>query len=186
MKIGFVVFNGITWLDFIGIYDPLSRLKTMGYLEDLSWDICSYTSTASDHLGLTLLPTTVRQSLAEYDVIIVPGGKGTRKLQEDADFITWIKTATHCPLKVSICTGSLILGAAGFLKDLTATTNYNEYEALQPYCKKVTPQRIVEDHGVITAGAVSASIDLGLYLCEKWAGSLAREEIRKKMDYHAV
>jgi cyclohexyl-isocyanide hydratase len=63
---------------------------------------------------------------------------------------------------MSICTGSLILGAAGFLQGKSATTNYLEYENLKLYCSNVLQQRIVED-GVITAGAVSASIDLGLF-----------------------
>lgn len=184
MKIGFILFNGITWLDFIGIYDPISRLKTMGYISDLTWDICCLTKTAADHLGLTIVPTHIGLSLASYHVIIVPGGKGARSLQNDPEFMAWIRTAETVPLKISICTGSLILGAAGFLTDRLATTNYNEYPALEPYCKQVLQDRIVEDRGVITAGAVSASIDLGLYLCEKWSGSVAQEEIRKKMDYH--
>jgi transcriptional regulator GlxA family with amidase domain len=78
----------------------------------------------------------------------------------------------------------LLLGAAGFLKDKKATTNYLAYEALKPYCKEVLTDRIVEDGNVITAGAVSASIDLGLALCNKWAGEDAGIEIRKRMDYH--
>jgi transcriptional regulator GlxA family with amidase domain len=77
----------------------------------------------------------------------------------------------------------LILGAAGFLNGKKATTNYQEYETLKPYCKEVLKNRIVEDENIITAGAVSSSIDLGLYLCGKWAGENAKNEIRKRMDY---
>lgn len=184
MKLAYIVFDGITWLDFVGIYDPLSRLKSMNYIPELSWDICGYTETAKDNFGLEIRPTKIKTPLAGYDAIIVPGGHGTRELQYNTEFIHWIKTAEFASSKISICTGSLILGAAGFLKNKTATTNFREYEALRPYCEKISTERIVEDGNVITAGAVSASLDLGLFLCNKWAGKQAAEEIRKRMDYH--
>jgi transcriptional regulator GlxA family with amidase domain len=183
MKIAYIIFNKITWLDLIGIYDPLSRLQSMGYIPGLSWDVCSFTESVADNFGLQIIPDKIQNSLAGYEAIIVPGGHGTRHLQYDKEFIAWIRTAAHARHKISICTGSLILGAAGFLNDKKATTNYNEYENLKPYCREVSEERIVEDGDVITAGAVSASLDLGLYLCQKWAGQEARNEIRKKMDY---
>jgi transcriptional regulator GlxA family with amidase domain len=173
----------MTSLDLIGVYDALNRLKSMNYLPDLSWDICSYSETVKDNFGLEIKPSKIKNSLAGYDAIIIPGGHGTRQLQFDTGFIDWIKTADEVNYKISVCTGSLILGAAGFLKNKTATTNFNEYEALRPYCGKVSTDRIVEDGDTITAGAVSASIDLGLFLCNKWAGQDAAKEIRKRMDY---
>jgi transcriptional regulator GlxA family with amidase domain len=184
MKLAYIIFEKVTWLDFIGIYDALSRLKSMNYLPDLTWDICACNSSAKDIFGLEIIATKVNSSLADYDAIIVPGGLGTRELQFDKDFIGWIQTAQDVKYKISICTGSLVLGAAGFLKGKKATTNYQEYEALKPYCNEVSSDRIVEDNDVITAGAVSASIDLGLYLCNKWAGEEATMAIRKRMDYH--
>jgi transcriptional regulator GlxA family with amidase domain len=184
MTLAYIIFDGITWLDFIGIYDPLSRLKSMNYIPALSWDVCSYTDTAKDNFGLEIKPAKIKDSLAGYDGIIIPGGHGTRELQFNTGFIDWVKTAEPVKYKISICTGSLILGAAGFLRNKTATTNFREYEALKPYCERISTERIVEDGNVITAGAVSASIDLGLFLCNKWAGAHAAEEIRKRMDYH--
>lgn len=184
MNLGYILFDGITWLDFIGVYDPISRLKTLGYLPDLQWDCCAFTPTVKDHLGLTLIPTHVQTSLSSYDVIIVPGGKGTRTLISDQDFMGWLSTASSVLLKISICTGSLLLGAAGFLKNKKATTHFSEYDTLKPYCAQVVQDRVVEDHGAITAGAVASSLDLGLYLCEKWAGKAAALDIQKRMDYH--
>lgn len=184
-SIAYIVFNGITWLDFVGIYDPICRLKSMNYLPNLAWDICAFTQTVTDNFGLEVKPHKTQNSLTNYDVIIVPGGFGTRPLQHDEEFMQWIKTSSKVPLKASICTGSLLLGAAGFLQGKTATTNFNEYETLKPYCQKVTTDRIVEDRGIITAGAVSASLDLGLYLCEKWAGQEATSEIRRRMNYRS-
>jgi transcriptional regulator GlxA family with amidase domain len=182
MKIAYIIFDGITWLDLIGIYDPISRLKTH-YLPELAWDVCSLTDTVQDNHGLSMCATKVNTTLNGYDVLIVPGGVGTRTLIHDNHFIDWIKTAQAATHKISICTGSLILGAAGFLKDKVATTHFGEYETLKPYCRKVVKDRIVVDGDVITAGAVAASIDLGLYLCSKWTGADAATDIRRRMNY---
>lgn len=184
VKIAFIVFNGITWLDFIGVYDPITRLKTMNYLPELSWDICSYTETVADNFGLEMKPTKSKNSLSNYDAIIIPGGFGTRQLIADAECLDWIKTAEKVQYKIAVCTGSLVLGAAGFLKDKMATTHFDEYETLQPFCKEAKKERIVADGNIITAGAVASSLDLGLYLCELWANEAAATVIRKRMDYH--
>jgi cyclohexyl-isocyanide hydratase len=182
MKVAYIIFEGITWLDLIGIYDPISRLKTH-FLPDLSWDVCSLTNSVKDNHGLQMSATKVNTSLATYDVLIVPGGVGTRALIHDQPFLDWIETGQGATCKVSICTGSLILGAAGFLYGKVATTHFNEYDTLKPYCKEVVSERIVEDGDVITAGAVSASVDLGLYLCRKWVGAEAASDIRRRMNY---
>ena len=145
-----------------------------------------FTGTSADNFGLKIIPDIVNQPLNNYDAIIVPGGHGTRTLIKDAAFIDWIRTAKDVQYKMSVCTGSLILGAAGFLRSKRATTNFLEYETLKQYCKEVVKERIVVDDKVITAGAVSSSLDLGLYICEKWAGALARYEIQRRMDYHPL
>ena len=183
MKIAYIVFNEITLLDFIGIYDPISRLRNMNYIPNLVWDICSFTEIVKDSFGLEIKPNKIKNDLSEYDAIIIPGGFGTRDLQLNEEFINWIKTSEKTKYKISICTGSLILGASGFLNGKKATTNFQEYENLKKYCAEVVKDRIVEDGNIITSGAVSASLDLGLYLCEKWCGKEAENEIRKKMDY---
>lgn len=184
MKIAFVIYRGMTALDFIGIYDPLIRLKTMGIVEDLQWEICAYTPIVEDSAGLRLMPTEVAHPLNAYDMIIVPGGKGCRELIDDKGFIEWLKTAQDCKTKVSVCTGALLLGAAGFLKGKAATTHPNAFGALEKYCKSVVKRRIVDEGDVITAGGVTSAIDLGLYLCEKLAGKEARIKIAKQIDYN--
>ncbi len=184
MQIAYILFDEITLLDFIGIYDPIKNIKTKGYLENLRWDLCATTKTIKDSFGLEVLVDKVKPDLSTYDMIIVPGGFGTRKLQFDTDFMNWLKTGEKVQYIVSICTGALLIGAAGFLNDKTATTNFNEYEALKKYCNNVVAKRIVDDHNVITAGAVASSLDMGLYICQKLIGSEKTEEIRKTMDYH--
>lgn len=184
-RIAYIVFDGITWLDFIGIYDPICRLKSMKYIPDLTWDICALNSEVKDNFGLTIKVTKIKNDLSEYDAIIIPGGFGTRQLRYDPEFLEWVATAANIPQKISICTGSLLLGAAGFLEGKRATTNFKEYETLAPYCEEVIKERIVEDDDVVTAGAVSSSLDLGLYLCEKWIGTEKTVKIRENMAYRS-
>jgi transcriptional regulator GlxA family with amidase domain len=182
MKIAFVIFDVLTTLDFVGVYDAVTRLKTMHYMEDVEWDICAYTETVSDKLGLVITPNKVRQSLADYDLVIVPGGYGTRQLVSDTGFLEWLKTSENCKLKASVCTGSLLFGAVGFLEGKRATTHPSSYAELAKYCT-VVDERVVDEGDIITARGVSSSIDLGLYLCEKFAGREVKEQIRKQMDY---
>lgn len=183
MKIAFVVFNGLTTLDFIGIYDPLTRLKTMGFMPDLEWDVCAYTDIVKDDRGLIMVPTAIQEPLQFYDLLVVPGGYGTRTLIHDKNFIGWVQTAGPCKLKVSVCTGALLLGAAGFLKGKRATTHPSALQELAPFCQTVLEKRIVDEGNIITAGGVSAGIDAGLYSVERLAGVEARAKIAKQMDY---
>ncbi len=184
MKIAYILFDGITLLDFFGFYDPIKNIKTLKYLEHLDWDLCATQETIKDSFGLEIHIDQVYPDLSEYDMIFIPGGYGTRSLQFDENFIAWIRTAKDVKFKISVCTGSLILGAAGFLKDKSATINFKAYDALEQYCSNVLPHRIVDDHNTITAGAVTSSIDLGLYVCEKLIGKEKTEHIIKGMDYH--
>lgn len=183
MKIGFVIYNGMTGLDFVGVYEGVTRLKTMGIIPDLEWEICAMTPQVSDGSGLQFTPTRVNKPLDDLDILIVPGGPGSQVLTEDDHFIQWLRTAAACQYKVSVCTGAVLLGAAGFLEGRRATTHPSAIHELRRYAAAVIDQRIVEDGGVITAGGVTASIDLGLYLCEKLAGRPAAEVIRRQMDY---
>jgi transcriptional regulator GlxA family with amidase domain len=183
MKIAFIIFEGMTALDFIGVYDPIVRLKAMGFVPDLQWDVCAPGEDVHDSHGLRFVPTKVGASLEDYDMVIVPGGTASRELVDDSGFIKWLKTAEHSAIKASVCTGALLLGAAGFLKGKRATTHPKAFQDLRGYCSSVEDQRIVDQGGVITAGGVTSSIDLGLYLCEKLAGRQAREKIRQQMVY---
>jgi cyclohexyl-isocyanide hydratase len=84
------------------------------------------------------------------------------------------------PLKVSVCTGALLLGAAGFLQGRRATTHPSVYKELEPYCGMVVRERVVDEGDVITAGGVSASIDLGLHLVERLAAPMRAEALRRR------
>jgi cyclohexyl-isocyanide hydratase len=183
MKIAFVVFDRMTTLDFVGIYDCLTRLKSMEFVPELSWEICARSDYVSDDRGLRVASTCRNQSLGGYDILVVPGGFGTRALQHDGDFTQWLRSGESSSLKISVCTGALLMGAAGFLEGKRATTHPNAYEELEPYCKEVVSDRVIEDGDVITARGVTSSIDAGLYVVRRLEGEDVRSRIARQMDY---
>ena len=133
MRMAFVIYDGMTALDFIGAYDPLTRLHTMNLLPDVTWHICATTTTVRDRDRLRFVPDLVGEPLSGYDLVFVPGGFGTRELVDDADFLAWITTATDAlPAHLGLLR-LLLLGAAGLLKDVRATTHPTAYEQLRPF-----------------------------------------------------
>lgn len=186
MKTAFVIFDQMTAMDFIGAYDPLTRLKSMQLMPGFEWDVCAFAAGIVDDKGLRITPSVVGEPLSKYDLIVVPGGFSTRTLQYDKAFLDWLRTSEPVRLKASVCTGSLLLGAAGFLKDKRATTHPSAFEELRPYCAQVVDERVVDEGGIITARGVTSAIDLGLYLVERLAGAEARARVAKQMDYPYV
>lgn len=182
MKMAFVQFNGMTALDLIGFYDTVMRLPGFS-TTSVSADLCAVSEEVSDDYGLTIKTQKVMPNLADYDLVFVPGGFGTRKLREDTAFISWLQTASTVEYKVSVCTGALLLGAAGFLTGKRATTHPSSYDLLAPYCEEVVKSRIVPDGNVITGGGVSTSIDLGLYVVELLTDSHIAQKVQQSMDY---
>jgi cyclohexyl-isocyanide hydratase len=186
VKIAFLIYDGMTSLDFLGVFDTVTRLKTMGFMPDLSWDVCARSALVADGAGLRLLADKVSPPLDGYDMVIVPGGYASRALEKDTEFLAWLATAAAVRFKVSVCTGSLLWGAAGFLKGRTATTHPSALDELKRYAAVVSDARVVEDGDLITARGVTSSLDLGLYLCEKLAGREVRERIARQIDYNDI
>ncbi len=185
MKIAFVLFDGMTALDFVGVFDPLTRLQSMRLLPDVSWELCARAPQVRDGSGLQIAATQVAQPLQGFDLLVVPGGLGTRTLMHDEEFIGWLRSAERVPLKASVCTGALLLGAAGFLQGRPAATHASARQLLAPHCAHVSSERIVDAGDVITAGGVTAGIDLGLHLVERLAGAAARQAVQAQIEYPA-
>ncbi|MEC0245279.1 DJ-1/PfpI family protein [Paenibacillus chitinolyticus] len=183
MKIAFIVFDGITFLDFIGFYDVVNRLRLFDKTKETTWDICALAPEVKDEQGLTIRAGKIKPDLSDYDLLFVPGGLGTRKLRFRTEFVDWLRQGLEAKHVVSVCTGSLLLGAAGFLQNRKATTHPKAYELLEPYCKEVVRARIVKDGHVVTGGGVSASIDVGLYVVEMLAGREAADQVKEQIDY---
>jgi cyclohexyl-isocyanide hydratase len=183
MRTAFVIFDRMTALDFVGVYDPLTRLRSMNILSDFEWQVCAFTASVSDDRGLRFQPTSVGEPLGAFDLLVMPGGYDTRFLQHHPPFIDWLQTAEPVALKASVCTGALLLGAAGFLTGKPATTHPSAYRELEAYCGHVRHERVVDAGEVVTAGGVTAGIDLGLYLIGRLVGAEAQARVAKQMDY---
>jgi cyclohexyl-isocyanide hydratase len=185
-RIALLAFPGLTFLDLIGVYDSLRRIAPMGIDPEVSVRVIGTKASIEDESGTTLVPDAVYEPLRPYDLLFVPGGAGTRRLMRDAQLLDYLKTWDKGRPVASVCTGSLLLGAAGFLKGKRATTHHLALEELAPFCREVVrDQRIVEDGLVTTAGGVSSSLDLGLHLVERWWNAEARERIAAVMEYRA-
>ncbi|SFJ22877.1 cyclohexyl-isocyanide hydratase [Paenibacillus sp. UNC496MF] len=137
----------------------------------------------TDDRGLSIHVAHVKPDLSGYDLLFVPGGMPTRQLRFDEGFVAWLRTAERAPYKVSVCTGALLLGAAGFLRGKRATTNPSAYELLEPYCAEVVRARCVRDGDAFTGGGVASSLDLGLFVVESLAGRDFARRVREKMHY---
>lgn len=173
----------MTTLDFVGFYDAVTRLKILNLMENVSWDLCAAKPEVTDELGVTMLIKHVAPDLSAYDLFFVPGGRGTRHLRNDEQFNSWLKTTSSVKYKVSVCTGALLLGAAGFLAGKRATANPPAYDLLEPYCAEVVRARIVRDGNVITGGGVATSIDFGVYVLETFTDAATVQQIQNSMDY---
>jgi cyclohexyl-isocyanide hydratase len=109
MKAAFIVFDRMTYLDFIGFYDPVTRLNSMNIVQDFEWRICSNKPRVADDrgsAGLTMVPDSVMEPLDGYDLLFVPGGQGTRALQSDSEFVEWLRSASPAKHKVTVFKGA--------------------------------------------------------------------------------
>ena len=185
-RIAFLVFPRLTFLDFVGAYDALRRVATMSVDPAVTHRMIGTEAEIADETGLVMKPDAVYEDLAPFDLLYVPGGLGTRLLMDDRRFIDYLKTwGVERPL-ASVCTGALLLGRAGYLRELRATTHHRAYDLLRPLCREVvTDRRIVDEGRVVTAGGVASSLDLGLYLVEKFWGADARLKIAAQMEYRS-
>jgi transcriptional regulator GlxA family with amidase domain len=135
-------------------------------------------------LGLVIDATF--EDLPSPDVIVFPGGMGTRPLQSDARVLHWVQGAhASTTFTTSVCTGSLVLGAAGLLDGLTATTHWSCYPDLAAWGATPTPERVIEhlDRRIITAAGVSAGIDMALRLTELLADRTAAQAAQLMIEY---
>ena len=183
-RIAFLVFPRLTMLDFIGAYDALRRVAAMSIDPEVTHRVIGTDAEIVDESGLKLTPDSVYEDLSKFDLLYVAGGLGTVTLMDNRRAIDYLKTwGDERPL-ASVCSGALLLGRAGYLKDKRATTYHQAVELLRPLCREVvTNRRVVDEGRIVTAGGVSSALDLGLYLSEKFWGAEARAAIAKQMEY---
>jgi putative intracellular protease/amidase len=182
VKIAIPIFERLTALDAVGPYEVLSRLP--GATVTFIGDPAGPKRTETGMLELTADRSL--QELPDPDVIVVPGGYGTRELMTDEAMLAWLSAAHESSQwTTSVCTGSLLLAAAGILEGLEATTHWTMLEALADYGAVPVSRRVVEEPQarVITAAGVSAGIDMALTLAARIAGPEVAQAIQLGIEY---
>ncbi len=183
MRAALFVFPDVTELDAIGLFDPLARIPAMGIDPNFSIHLIGTDREVRGHFGVTLRAEAVMPRLDPFDLLLIPGGYGTRALQRDAEVIDYLRRWGPDRPLATVCTGALLAASAGFLQGKRATTHRAAFPELEAYGVEVVEQRIVEDGNVITAAGVTAAIDLGLFLVGKHCGPEARARIARQMEY---
>jgi putative intracellular protease/amidase len=180
MKIAIPIFDGFTALDAVGPYEILSRLPGAEVLFLAEQPGPKSTDT---HM-LSLNSTSTLQDLPDPEVIVVPGGPGIRALLDHQPLLGWLAAAhERSTWTTSVCTGSLLLAAAGLLKGRRATGHWLEQETLRSLGARPVTQRVVREGKVITAAGVSAGIDMGLQLAAQIAGEQVAMAIQLAIEY---
>jgi putative intracellular protease/amidase len=180
LNIAIPLFDGITALDAIGPYEVLSRLPK-ARVRFIAVEAGPY---KTDNRQLTLIADEPLSAVPHPEIIMVPGGFGTRALLEPNPLLDWIREA-HATSEwtTSVCTGSLLLAAAGVLQGLEATTHWASMDRLADFGAVPTSRRIVEQGKIITAAGVSSGIDMGLHLASRIAGPDIAQAIQLGIEY---
>jgi putative intracellular protease/amidase len=182
MQIAIPLFPRFTALDAVGPYEVLQRLPgaTVTFVSERTGEV------RTDNGFLALTADATYADIQQPDVIVVPGGVGTRALMDSNPLTEWIQ-AVHPTTRytTSVCTGSLLLGAAGLLTGLTATTHWSVYKTLEEVGAIPTTQRVVEhlDQRIITAAGVSSGIDMALRLSELLVDEVAAKAMQLMIEY---
>lgn len=179
MQIDFLLFDEITVLDAVGPYAvlanlPGARVRFVG----------KQRGRVRADGGLGLYVDTALDEAARCDLLVVPGGFGARKLQSDAQLLEWLRAVDGTTsITASVCTGSLLLGAAGLLRGRRATSHWAFFDALAAHGATPVSERYVQDGKYRTAAGVSAGIDLALALALELCGRTVAESIQLGIEY---
>lgn len=180
MNIGLLLYPGLTQLDLTGPFEVFHRIP--GATVHLVW---KDTGVVRADSGLGLIPTTTLADCPPLDVVMVPGGFGQIALMTDAVVLDWLRAqATSARYVTAVCTGALVLGAAGLLHGYRATTHWGFAELLANYGATVTPGRVVIDRDRVTGGGVTAGIDFALVLAAELAGPDVAKAIQLGLEYN--
>jgi transcriptional regulator GlxA family with amidase domain len=181
-RIAIPLFPRFTALDGVGPYEVLQRVP--GF--DVTFVGHERGVVRSDNGFLGIAVDAPFEELPAPDVVVFPGGIGTRELMDDERVLSWLRAAHETTTyTTSVCTGSLVLGAAGLLDGLTATTHWAVYDALAKTGAIPTADRVVEhlDRRIITAAGVSSGIDMALRLVELLVDRTAAEACQLMIEY---
>lgn len=180
LRIAVLIFDELTALDAIGPYEVLSRLPE----SELRLVAAEPGTKRTDTGGLGLQADAALADLPDPDVLVVPGGRGSRALLRDGEVLEWVRQAdVESTWTTSVCTGAFVLGAAGLLDGKRATTHWAYLDRLGEFGAEAVSQRVVEDGKLITAAGVSAGIDMALTLAARIGGDEIAQAIQLGIEY---
>jgi putative intracellular protease/amidase len=180
VDIAIPLYERFTALDAIGPYEVLSRLPgaRVHFLAHEPGAV------RTDNDMLSLNAERALEELRSPEVIVVPGGIGTRALTRDERILSWLRAAHETSdWTTSVCTGSLLLGAAGILEGLEATSHWLAIDLLERFGARPTSRRVVEQGKVVTAAGVSSGLDMALLLADRIAGAEVAQAIQLSIEY---
>lgn len=182
LDIGMLLFPGVTQLDLTAPYEVFSRMPHT----DVTI-IAATRAPVRTEWGLTIMPQACFDDAPEMDILCVPGGWGVNAvLEDDATREFLLDSAESARYLTSVCSGSLLLGAAGLLRGYRATTHWMSHDLLAPFGAIPTRERVVVDRNRITAAGVTAGIDLALTIAARLFGSRVSSEIQLAIEYDPV
>ena len=180
MEIAILLFDRLTALDAVGPYEVLSRIPgaTVKFVAKEPGP------KRTDVGSLALVADYTLDQVPSPDIVVVPGGPGQAALMDDEPVLNWIRQAHETSRwTTSVCTGSLVLGAAGLLKGLKATSHWLAYDALRSLGAEAVSDRVVIEGKIITAAGVSAGIDMALTLVARECGDDPAQAIQLGIEY---
>lgn len=180
MNIAFFVFDGLTALDVVGPYEVLSRLPGA----HSTFVAPARGPVRTDNQILALVADASIDDVAAADLLVVPGGFGTRRLEHDERVLDWVRAIDRgTTITASVCTGALVLGAAGLLRGRRANTHWAVRDRLAEHGAIPVADRVVRDGKYASAAGVSAGIDLALALAIELAGLDVARDIQLSIEY---
>lgn len=178
-NIGLLLFPNLTQLDLTGPWEVFARMP--GVSNYLVWK--DRQPVMSDR-GLAILPTATFDDCPPLDLICIPGGPGQIALMDDEETLDFVRrTANNAQWVTSVCTGSLVLGAAGLLQGYRATTHWGSLDQLSLLGATPVAERVVRDGNRITGAGVTSGIDFALTVAEELFGRAVAENIQLQMEY---
>jgi cyclohexyl-isocyanide hydratase len=179
LRIGFLIFPRITQLDMTGPHEVLARMPDSEI--HLVWKSLEPIVAQG---GMSLIPTATLESCPQLDLICVPGGPGMTPLLNDEPVLDFIRRqASGARYVTAVCTGALVLGAAGLLRGRRATTHWTAHEMLAAFGAIPVKDRIVIDGNLITGGGVTAGIDFALKVAAELLGEDVAKTIQLSIEY---
>jgi transcriptional regulator GlxA family with amidase domain len=186
--IGILLFDGVEELDAVGPYEVLA-FWTLNFPTD-GWSVRLISLDGGAVTAAKGMVIGAHHSLADapsLEVLVYPGGHGTRPLMADVAHLDWLRAQRdQVPLMTSVCTGALVYAAAGLLADRPATTYWSAFDELLAADPSITPRpesRFVDDGDIITSAGVSAGIDMALHLVARLAGEARARQVRRGIQY---